>query len=711
MLSWINRASHIAIAIITVCIAASLAPSARAAPATGDPYLWLEPFGGPEVMKWVDAENAKTLAVLEKDPHFAGFFDAALAIAQAHDRIPTPVIIGGAIYNFWQDADHVRGIWRRTTIADYATKSPHWITVLDLDALAQQEKANWVWKGSACEGRLQRRCMLLLSDGGEDAISAREFDLSARHFVPGGFALPHGKQRVDWEDENTLLVAREFQPGELTKSGYPYILKRLKRGQALNAAQEIFRGTADDGGYGVDPAVFHDGAGHAAAVIQRPISTFEFEHYLVTSAGVRQLGLPPKSQVDALLDGRLIVTLKQDWTPDAQLLHQGSVVALDLAAVQADPQHLHPVVVFAPGPREAIQSVSATRSTLLVDELENVRGRLFAYTLQKDGSWAREVFALPENSTITVADADIHTDKAFVTVSGFLQPAALWSIDAATLDVAAIKALEPKFDAAHETVDQFEAVSSDGVHIPYFVVHRAGMALDGNNPTVINAYGGFEIARTPGYMAIAGKLWLEQGGVFVLANIRGGGEFGPAWHEAGLKTHRQIIYDDFVAVARDLIARRITSPRHLGIQGGSNGGLLVGVEMTQHPELWNAVDIAVPLLDMVRFEQIAAGTSWVGEYGSVANPLERDFLTGISPYAQLKPGVKYPEPFVWTTTKDDRVGPQHARKFAARLAEFGDPYLFYEVTEGGHGAGANLKETARTNAMEWTYFTRKLVGG
>jgi prolyl oligopeptidase len=410
------------------------------------------------------------------------------------------------------------------------------------------------------------------------------------------------------------------------------------------------------------------------------------------------------------VSGRLIATLKQDWSVAGQSLAQGSIIALDLAALQADPEALRPTLVLAPGPREAVESVAATRASLIVDALENVQGRLFDYTVQPDGSWAREVFALPENASITVVDTDVHSDKAFVNVAGFLQPAALWTIDAAHVDAARIKALEPKFDAVRDIVEQFAATSSDGVQIPYFVVHRADMAHDGGNPTVINAYGGFEIARTPGYLAIAGKLWLEQGGVFVLANIRGGGEFGPAWHEAGLKTHRQIIYDDFAAVARDLIARKITSPRHLGIQGGSNGGLLMGVEMTQHPELWNAVDIAVPLLDMLRFEQIAAGTSWVGEYGSVANPDERAFLAGISPYAQLKRGVKYPEPFIWTTTKDDRVGPQHARKFAARLAEFGDPYLFYEVTEGGHGAGANLKETARTNALEWTYFTRKLVG-
>jgi prolyl oligopeptidase len=690
-------------------LALALGSTAMAEPIIDDPYIWLEPFDNPAVMKWVHAENAKTQAVLEQDPHYERFYRDALTIAEAHDRIPTPSIIGGAIFNFWQDADHVRGIWRRTTVADYANKTPHWKTVLDLDALAQTEKANWVWKGTVCEERSQRRCLVLLSDGGEDAITAREFDISAGHFVPNGFALPHGKQRVAWEDENTLLISREFDKGELTKSGYPFIVKRLKRGEPLSRAHEIFRGSADDGGYGVDPVVLHDGAGHRAIVIVRPISTFEFENYLVTGRGVERLALPGKAQVDSLVSGRLIVTVKENWTAGGVSIAPGTIVDLDLVAAVRSPANLHPGVVYAPGPREAVQAVSATRDALIVGALDNVRGRLFIYRL-RSGAWVREQSALPENSTISLVDTDVHSDQAFAAVSGFLQPSTLWAIDAKRVSAKSVKALEPKFDASRDIVEQHEVASSDGVKIPYFIVHRADMPLDGSNPTVINAYGGFEVARTPSYLAIVGKLWLEQGGVFVLANIRGGGEFGPAWHEAGLKTRRQIIYDDFATVARDLIARKVTSPRRLGIQGGSNGGLLVGVEMTQHPELWNAVDIAVPLLDMLRFEQIAAGTSWVGEYGSVSNPDERAFLASISPYAQLKRGVKYPEPLIWTTTKDDRVGPQHARKFAARMAEFGNPYLFYEVVEGGHGAGANLRETARTNAFEWTYFTRKLVG-
>jgi len=696
-------------AVATGLVALFCVSNALAQSAVDDPYLWLEPFDTPAVMKWVQAENERTLGVLQKDPHFEPFYRDALAIAQAQDRIPEPALLGGAVYNFWQDKDHVRGIWRRTTPAEYASAEPHWRTVLDLDAHARAAGANWVWKEAVCEGKAERRCMLMLSDGGEDAVMAQEFDLKAGHVDEHGFVLPRGKQTVAWEDESTLLVAREFVAGELTKSGYPYVIKRLKRGQPLAQAKEVFRGRADDGGYGVSASVLHDRAGHRAIVIQRPLTTFEFEYHLLTAKGPLRLALPAKADIDALVDGRLVVHLKEDWHAGGATHAAGSLVALDLAAATRKPADLHPVPVYVPGPRDAVQEVGATGDALLLNVLENVRGRLLLLRPLPDGKWASERADLPDNSALAISTTDVHGSRAYATVTGFLQPSTLWEIQTRPTATRRIKALQPKFDATAEVVEQFEAASSDGVRIPYFVVHRGGMALDGGNPTVLNAYGGFEIAMTPRYLATIGKLWLEPGGVFVLANIRGGGEFGPAWHEAGLKTHRQIIYDDFAAVARDLIARGITTPARLGIVGGSNGGLLMGVEMTQHPELWTAVDIAVPLLDMVRFEQIAAGTSWVGEYGSVANPDERAFLASISPYAALKREVRYPEPFVWTTTKDDRVGPQHARKFAARLAEYGKPYLYYEETEGGHGAGANLAEQARTRALEWTYFTRKLV--
>jgi prolyl oligopeptidase len=690
-----------------VAMAQSPASASASAAQADDPFIWLEDVNGQRAMDWVKAENAKTLGVLEQDPRFAKLYEDALTVAQAKDRIPAPNFVRGHILNFWQDADHVRGLLRETTITGYAEPAPDWKPVLDLDALAKAEKANWVMKGYDCRWPAETRCLVRLSDGGEDAITVREFSLSKRAFVDGGFSLPHGKQDVAWEGDDTLLVAREWSPGEMTASGYPYVVKRLKRGEPLSAAVEIFRGKPSD--ISVAPANLHDSQGHELTLLIRGVTFFESETYVVTSAGVAKLDLPLKAGVQAMVDDRLVIKLEQDWTTGGQTFAAGALVSVDVPALKADPAHLKPILVAAPGPRESFEAVDATSGHLIVTAFENVRGRAFVFTPVAGGGWSRRKLDLPDNSTIGLISTDPHSEKVFLNVASFLTPPTLMLADASTGAVTAVKSMPAKFDASHDVAEQFEATSKDGTKIPYFIVHPKGMALNGANPTLLYAYGGFQASQTPRYSGVLGKLWLERGGVYVLANIRGGGEFGPAWHEAGLKTHRQRIYDDFAAVGQDLIARGVTSPRRLGIEGGSNGGLLMGVEFTQHPELWRAVDIQVPLLDMLRFEKIAAGASWVGEYGSVSNPDERAFLASISPYNNLRPGVAYPEPLIWTTTKDDRVGPQHARKFAAKLSDKGYPYYYYEVIEGGHGAGANLKESAHTSAIEMTYFIRKLM--
>lgn len=673
-----------------------------------DPYLWLEAQHGERAMAWVHNENAKTTAVLEKDPRFAGLYSEALAVAQSKDRIPSGRFIGGQVYNFWQDSAHVRGVWRRTTLASYRTASPAWTTVLDLDSLARADKANWVWHGANCLPPAERRCMIALSDGGEDANTEREFDLVNRAFVPGGFELPRGKQSVTWIGEDTLLVSREWNPGELTKSGYAYIVRRVVRGQPLSAAVEVFRGEPTDE-LGSSAEAVTDGTGHRIVVIRRGVTFFQSKKFIVTPDGIHELSIPAKASLVDMVDGQVIVRLSEPWDAGNTHIAAGSLASFDGAAAEKNPGELSPVAIFQPGPRESVEDAGGTRDALLVALNQNVRGRIFEFTRKRDGTWTSRRLSFPDNLALGVGATNPRGSEAFVTVTGFLTPTSIWLADAKTGAVSKIKSRRAQFDASRDTVEQLEATSTDGTKIPYFVVHPKGMKLDGANPTLLTAYGGFEISMTPNYQDMGGKLWLERGGVYALANIRGGGEFGPAWHEAGLKTHRQIIYDDFASVARDLIARRITSPRRLGIEGGSNGGLLMGVEMTQHPELFQAVDIQVPLLDMLRFEQIDAGASWVGEYGSVSNPDERAFWERTSPYQNLKAGVKYPEPLIWTTTKDDRVGPQHARKFAAKMAAMGDPYLFYEVVEGGHGSGANLKERAHTSALEYTYFTRKLM--
>jgi len=674
-----------------------------------DPYIWLEDVYSPKALQWVEAHNAKSTAVLEGDARYKGFYDQALAIAQAKDRIPVGSFIGGQVYNFWQDEDHVRGIWRRATPESYASGNPSWETVLDLDALASAEKANWVWKGAQCARPLERRCLINLSDGGEDAVTVREFDLKTNSFVKGGFVLPKGKQDVSWENENSLLVSREWKKGQLTKSGYAYVIKRLKRGQALSSAVELFRGTKDD--VSASTAVLRDSQNRTLPVIVEGTDFWHSKKFLIGPKGVRRVAIPDKAQFVDLIGGRAIIQSQEEWSPAGsnQKFPAGSLLSVDLAQLRANPARLKPTLIYQAGPREALQGAAAAKDVLLVSTLDNVRGRTLLFRPGPNGSWTRSALDLPDNSSVGIADTSRTDDRALLTVTGFLTPPSLWLADAGKGAASEIMRQPAKFDASKLVAEQREAVSSDGTKIPYFLVHRRDIKLDGSNPTLLYAYGGFEVSQTPSYSATTGKLWLENGGVYAVANIRGGGEFGPAWHEAGLGTKRQIIYDDFAAVAKDLIASKVTSPRRLGIRGGSNGGLLMGVEFTQHPELWNAVIIDVPLLDMIRISKIAAGASWEGEYGSVEDPAVRTFWENISPYQNLKASVAYPVPFIFTTTKDDRVGPSHARKFAARMEEMGLPFYYYENTEGGHAAGANLRQTARTNALEMTYLTRKLM--
>jgi prolyl oligopeptidase len=674
-----------------------------------DPFLWLEQVTSPRALAWVHRQDERTLSVLQRDPRYPNLYREALAIEESRDRIAYPSDIGGAIYNFWQDAHHVHGIWRRTDLAAYLANQPRWTTVLDLDALAALENANWVWKGADCEPSRHRDCLLSLSNGGEDAVTVREFDVQTGRFVPNGFVLPRGKQSTAWVNRNTLLVSRAWQPGEVTASGYPYDVRLLQRGRPLSSAIPVFRGSPSD--VAVDPLALRDGAGHEVVLIDRGVTFFTSQYYIQTAHGWRRLNLPPKIDVGGLVDGRLILHLNQAWRTGGTSFAPDSVVAVSLNDARSTPGRLHPTLVFAPGPREAVEdgSIATTAHRLILVILHNVRGRALVFTPRGTDGWSRSTLPLPDNATINVVDTNTDSDLAFLSVTGLLMPTTLYAARVDEGNTRVVRSLPPQFDASRDVVEQDWATSRDGTKVPYFMVRPKSMRSGIPQPTLLTGYGGFAVPYTPAYSPIIGKLWLERGGVYVIANIRGGGEFGPAWHEAAMTIHRQRAYDDFYAVAKDLVRRGITDPRHLGITGASNGGLLMGVEFTQHPEMFNAVDIGVPLLDMMRYEQIAAGASWVGEYGSVANPAQRAFLRSISPYQNLRPGVAYPEPFIWTTTKDDRVGPQAARKFAAKLAAMHVPYFFYEETAGGHAAGANLKESAKNIALQFTYLMRRLM--
>jgi prolyl oligopeptidase len=691
---------------------ANVALAQQAVAEQPDKYTWLEDIYGDKQLAWVKAENQRTASVIEQDPRYATNQAEALKVLDSPERLAFPAFRSGEIYNTWRDADHVRGIIRRTTLDDYKSADPKWQTVVDYDALSKADGKSWVGKGAFCLEPGEELCLLALSNGGEDAITMREIDLKTGKFVEGGFVLPTAKNRVAWVDKDTLLIGRDWGPGTMSEAGYPITVRVWKRGEPLDKAREIYRGDVKDNGYGDNATVLIDGQGHQISFVERSINTFERETYLLEPSGPVKLGLPLKGGIDAMLDGQLLISIDDDWTPagSTQTYVKGSELSVDLKAAEKDPVHLKPTVIFAPTATEFLQEgLATTKNHLLLTTLDNVQGRAYVYTHSHDGSWTRKRLPVPDNSSVSIVSASATDDRFFVTVYGFLTPPSIMLGNAADGSLSLVKSQKPLFDSSADVVEQFHATSKDGTSVPYFVVHRRDIKYDGSNPTLLDAYGGFQVSSTPGYSSVIGKLWLEHGGVFVLANIRGGGEFGPAWHEAGLKTHRQRIYDDFYAVAQDLITRKITSTRRLGIMGGSNGGLLMGVEFTQHPDMWDAVVIQVPLLDMLAFEHLSAGASWVGEYGSTSVPNERAFLASISPYNQLKPGVHYPEPLIFTTTRDDRVGPVHARKFAARLEEFHDPFFYDEITEGGHGAGADNKQASRMWADTYTYLMMKLM--
>ncbi|HEV2531908.1 prolyl oligopeptidase family serine peptidase [Phenylobacterium sp.] len=678
-----------------------------AAPAPSkDPFAYMEEIEGPQALAFARAENARSLPQLQSDPRYEQIHAQALKIVTAKDRVPNVGLSGdGSLRDFWQDQDHVRGVWRATSVASYRTAAPQWRTILDLDALAAAEKANWVFKGADCLAPDDRACLVSLSDGGKDAVTVREFDAATGKFVDGGFHLPEAKHNVTWIDHDTLAVATEWTKGEVTESGYPFILKVWKRGQPLAAATEVFRGAVKD--VSVAPLVLREPDGRPAAVfVEQALDFFNTQHRLLTDHGVVKLALPTKSTIQGYVAGQVALTLEQDW-PEAGF-KEGDLIALDLAALKADPAHPRPQLVLRPTQSQAVEEVAATRDRLVVALYDNVKGQVLSFAKAADG-WTAARLDLPKDSSIHIASASDRDNRLVLSVTSYLTPSTQWLADAISGHPEKLKSLPARFDASKDVVEQYWATSRDGTKVPYFVVHPKGMKLDGTNPTLLYAYGGFQVSQSPAYSGTVGKLWLEKGGVYVVANIRGGGEFGPRWHNAGLKLNRMRVYDDFFAVSQDLIARKITSSRRLGIMGGSNGGLLMGVALTQHPELYRAIVIQVPLFDMIGYTHIGAGASWVGEYGDPAIPAERAVIESYSPYQNLKAGQPYPKVFIETSTKDDRVHPAHARKAAARLKALGYDYLYYENMEGGHAAAANLNETALRVSLEYTYLMQRLM--
>ena len=662
-----------------------------------DPYLWLEEIDGEAALEWVRSRNDETTDRLTADPQFEALQSHALAILTSDARIPYGALRGGYVYNFWQDDVHVKGIWRRATLESYRSAEPEWQVLLDIDALAEAEGENWSFKGASCLAPDYDRCLISLSPGGGDASEVREYSIAAEGFVEGGFFVPTAKSGVDWADNDTLYVGTDWGEGSLTESGYPRVLKRWRRGTPLETAETFFEGEVEDVAVGV--SVFRRPEG-ATTVVHRAVTFYDSEYYLMDDAGaLAKMPLPAKSELMGVFEGKILATLQQDWSYRGAEYKKGALVALQIDGFDAD-------AVYAPGPREAIAGVNAAKSAIYVELLDNVVGKLKRFTPSEDG-WTNSPVSLPDNGTLSITTANAFRDDFMVNFENPVTPDSLFYFANGGTGGEIIKSTPDFYDANDVVVEQRIATSADGENIPYFVMGRKNVIAQGNAPTVLYGYGGFLIPILPQYQALAGKLWMERGGVYVLANIRGGGEFGPEWHAAALKHNRQRAYDDFHAVAEALKSTGVAN--RVGIIGGSNGGLLVGAAFTQRPDLYDAVLCAVPLLDMLRYHKLLAGASWVGEYGDPDNPEDREVILTYSPYQNVKADADYPEVFFLTSTRDDRVHPGHARKMAAKMLEQGHKLFYYEQIDGGHGAATNQKDRAFQQALQYVYFSRQLM--
>lgn len=669
-----------------------------------DPYLWLEDVTSDKALSWVRKRNEESLQELAEKAEFKQLEKDILTILDSDQQIPYVTKLGPKYYGIWKDKAHPRGLWRRTSLAEYKKSNTKWEVVLDLDALSEAESESWVWDGVDCHRPAYVRCLISLSRGGADATVIREFDLPTKTFVKDGFVVPESKTTVSWVDADTLFVGSDFGPGSMTSSGYARTARRWSRGVALADAPTVFEGKADD----VSVGAFHDSApGHERDLYYRAI-TFYSNEFMVLRDG-KPVRIDKPDSANATPHGQwLFIELREDWDVGGRTFKAGSLLVSKFDAFLGGQRELE--VLFEPTERTSLAGYSPTKTRVILNVLDNVKSRLFVLA-PKTGGWTRAPLpGLPKLGRIDALAVELHdSDDYFLTVTDFLTPTRLALGTASKGPAVTLKQLPAFFKATGLAAAQHQAISKDGTVIPYFEVAPKTLKLNGENPTLLYGYGGFEISELPVYSGGRGKGWLERGGVLVVANIRGGGEFGPRWHQAALKANRHKAYEDFAAVAEALIERKVTSPKRLGALGGSNGGLLVGNALTRYPHLFGAMVCQVPLLDMQRYHKLLAGASWIGEYGDPEKPDEWSFIKSFSPYHNVVAGTRYPRTLFTTSTRDDRVHPGHARKMVARMNEQGHDVLYYENVEGGHGGAANNKQKAFMWSLAYTFLWGQLA--
>ncbi len=684
--------------------AASAGTAMAADNAPADRYAWLEDVTGDKPLAWVRDQNARSEGRLAQTPQFKAMEASIREVLDSDAKIPGVTRIGDYYYNFWKDQQHERGLWRRTTLEEYRKAAPKWETVLDLDALNKAEGENWVWHGADCLRPDYSRCLIALSRGGADADVTREFDLANKRWVTDGFFRPESKGGLGWIDRDNVFVYTDFGDGTMTSSGYPRVAKRWTRGTPMAEARVVYEGKADD----MYIAAFHDDTpGYERNLVSRTLAFYNNEVYLLGDDGKLTRIDAPNSAEKSLHKDWLTLELREPWTVGGKTYAAGSLLATRLDAFLAGKREFD--VLFAPTDTTSLAGAVWTKNHVVLNVLDDVKNRLSVLTHGANGWTTSEFVGAPAFGTLGVGAVDSNeSDAVWLTATDYLTPTTLALAEIGKAPET-LKTMPAFFNAEGKVIEQHFATSKDGTRVPYFVVHDKDMKLDGSNPTLLYGYGGFEISLTPGYSGGMGRAWLEKGGVYVVANIRGGGEYGPRWHQAALKQNRHKAYEDMAAVARDLTTRRITSPQHLGVQGGSNGGLLTGNMLTQYPELFGAVVVQVPLLDMKRYSHLLAGASWMAEYGN-PDTSDWEFIKTFSPYHLFDPNKRYPPVLFTTSTRDDRVHPGHARKMAAMMMDAGKDVTYYENIEGGHGGAANNAQAAHMSALAYSFLWERLGG-
>ncbi len=697
-----HKQTLIAAAVATAALAGCSASKVESVPKDDSSYLWLEEVQGKESLAWVKKQNNAAFAQLKNNKYYDESYQQNITALDSTDRIAYATQYGDYLYNFWTDKEHQRGIYRRTTLAQYQTDSPQWETILDIDALAKKDGKSWVYKGMQCLYPDYDRCLVKLSPGGSDAVEVREFEISSKSFIKDGFRLPAAKNSISWIDKDTVFVGTDFGPGSMTDSGYAAVIKKWRRGTPLSSAQTIYH--APSLSVAASGYVMQDSE-YRLEMIYDATSFYSSKIFVLQGDKKIALAIPKDAAISAFLNNELFIELKSAWHINGQTFEQGSVIYAPIDDILQDKARFRTLISASDS--LSISSISTTKSALLVSVLDNVKSKVLRFTHQ-NGMWQSKQVDIDDTGSVSVFNTNESTDDFFLNYTSFLKPSTLYKVNGDNGKLTLLKSQKAQFNSDNLVIKQYWATSKDGTKVPYFAVMQKNIKLDGNNPTLLYGYGGFEVSLKPSYSSILGINWLEKGGVYILSNIRGGGEFGPRWHQAALKTNRHKAYEDFEAIAQDLIARKITSPKHLGIQGGSNGGLLMGAAFTRRPDLYNAVVCQVPLLDMKRYTKLLAGASWSAEYGDPDDAAMWDYIKTYSPFHNLNASTDYPKVFFTTSTKDDRVHPAHARKMVARMQDLGHEVYYYENMEGGHAGAADNKQRADMYALVYSYLWQQL---